>query len=176
MSTLAFTGFCRFIARPCSCETSSSSRVKMGWKTRARSGGSRVGTFSQATTNPTGNTSDSVRINARRELSRIFRHLGSENPTGRIIRGVSKIRDHSLKLLCNRSLVPFYEASGGGEIRTHETFRPSGFQDRRNQPLCHPSRPNAHSRSQIHYPITPLLQVKSRSLSLMECPSDGVLT
>jgi hypothetical protein len=33
-----------------------------------------------------------------------------------------------------------YEGSGGGEIRTHEAFRPSGFQDRRNQPLCHPSR------------------------------------
>jgi hypothetical protein len=30
-------------------------------------------------------------------------------------------------------------AGGGGEIRTHEAFRPSGFQDRRNQPLCHPS-------------------------------------
>ena len=29
---------------------------------------------------------------------------------------------------------------GGGEIRTHEAFRPSGFQDRRDQPLCHPSR------------------------------------
>ena len=28
---------------------------------------------------------------------------------------------------------------GGGEIRTHEAFGPSGFQDRRNQPLCHPS-------------------------------------
>jgi hypothetical protein len=28
---------------------------------------------------------------------------------------------------------------GGGEIRTHEAVRPSGFQDRRNQPLCHPS-------------------------------------
>jgi hypothetical protein len=34
---------------------------------------------------------------------------------------------------------PFYEGSGGGEIRTHEAFRPSGFQDRRDQPLCHPS-------------------------------------
>ena len=33
-----------------------------------------------------------------------------------------------------------YEGSGGGEIRTHEAFRPSGFQDRRDQPLCHPSR------------------------------------
>ena len=32
------------------------------------------------------------------------------------------------------------EAGGGGEIRTHEAFRPSGFQDRRIQPLCHPSR------------------------------------
>ena len=29
---------------------------------------------------------------------------------------------------------------GGGEIRTHEAFRPSGFQDRRDQPLCHPSQ------------------------------------
>src|SRR6266550_4162816 len=28
---------------------------------------------------------------------------------------------------------------GGGEIRTHEAFRPAGFQDRCNQPLCHPS-------------------------------------
>ena len=69
----------------------------------------------------------------------------------------------------------FYLGSGGGEIRTHETFRPSGFQDRRNQPLCHPSRPGAHSRSQIHYSITLLLQVKSRSLSLIECPSDAEL-
>ena len=32
-----------------------------------------------------------------------------------------------------------YEENGGGEIRTHEAFRPSGFQDRRDQPLCHPS-------------------------------------
>ena len=31
------------------------------------------------------------------------------------------------------------QSGGGGEIRTHEAFRPSGFQDRRNQPLCHPS-------------------------------------
>jgi hypothetical protein len=33
-------------------------------------------------------------------------------------------------------------SGGGGEIRTHETFRPSGFQDRRDQPLCHPSGRN----------------------------------
>ncbi len=48
---------------------------------------------------------------------------------------------------------------GGGEIRTHETFRPSGFQDRRDQPLCHPSGV-AHLRSEIHYPISSLLKVK----------------
>ena len=30
-------------------------------------------------------------------------------------------------------------SSGGSEIRTHERFRVSGFQDRCNQPLCHPS-------------------------------------
>ncbi len=28
---------------------------------------------------------------------------------------------------------------GGGGIRTHETFRPAGFQDQCIQPLCHPS-------------------------------------
>ncbi len=28
---------------------------------------------------------------------------------------------------------------GGGGIRTHGTFRLSGFQDRRNRPLYHPS-------------------------------------
>ena len=28
---------------------------------------------------------------------------------------------------------------GGGGIRTHGTLRPSGFQDRRNRPLYHPS-------------------------------------
>jgi hypothetical protein len=41
----------------------------------------------------------------------------------------------------NRKLKP-----GGGEIRTHEAFRPSGFQDRRDQPLCHPSRQMAGQR------------------------------
>src|SRR5947208_11033005 len=34
---------------------------------------------------------------------------------------------------------PSAKQDGGGEIRTHEAFRPSGFQDRRDQPLCHPS-------------------------------------
>ena len=52
-----------------------------------------------------------------------------------------------------------HRVGGGGEIRTHEAFRPSGFQDRRNQPLCHPSRV-AHVRPEIHYPIARLLQVK----------------
>ena len=28
---------------------------------------------------------------------------------------------------------------GGGGIRTHGPLRVSGFQDRRNRPLCHPS-------------------------------------
>jgi hypothetical protein len=37
------------------------------------------------------------------------------------------------------SLADSTRRSGGGEIRTHEAFRPSGFQDRRDQPLCHPS-------------------------------------
>ena len=36
---------------------------------------------------------------------------------------------------------------GGGGIRTHETFPPSGFQDRRIRPLCHPSSgPGARKR------------------------------
>ena len=41
MRILAFTGFCRFTARPISCEASINSREKMGWKMRERSGGSR---------------------------------------------------------------------------------------------------------------------------------------
>jgi hypothetical protein len=49
--------------------------------------------------------------------------------------------------------------SGGGEIRTHETFRPSGFQDRRDQPLCHPSGVG-YWQSEIHYPFSSLLKVK----------------
>jgi hypothetical protein len=70
---------------------------------------------------------------------------------------------HLLFLLSQLVHLPQNEERGGGEIRTHETFRPSGFQDRRNQPLCHPSRPGAHSRSETHYYITLLLQVKIRS-------------
>jgi hypothetical protein len=46
-----------------------------------------------------------------------------------------------------------HEESGGGEIRTHEAFRPSGFQDRRDQPLCHPSEWCLHDCKLI----TPLL-------------------
>ena len=59
-----------------------------------------------------------------------------------------------VKLLCIQPLKWLYEGSGGGEIRTHETFRPSGFQDRRNQPLCHPSK---NTRSRDREFITPLL-------------------
>src|ERR671918_1209146 len=50
---------------------------------------------------------------------------------------------------------------GGGEIRTHEAFRPSGFQDRRNQPLCHPSWEKVISGSAViiaallHHSIPP---------------------
>jgi len=33
------------------------------------------------------------------------------------------------------------ENGGGGRIRTHETFRTNGFQDRRDRPLCHSSNP-----------------------------------
>ena len=69
---------------------------------------------------------------------------------------------------------PCCKGSGGGEIRTHEAFRPSGFQDRRDQPLCHPSGA-ANSRSQIHYSITPLLQVKSRDRAGMEYWSAGAM-
>ena len=60
---------------------------------------------------------------------------------------------------CRTSASNSEHGSGGGEIRTHETFRPSGFQDRRDQPLCHPSGVT-HWRSEIHYPITALLKVK----------------
>src|SRR5713101_7224631 len=43
-----------------------------------------------------------------------------------------------------------WQKRGGGEIRTHEAFRPSGFQDRRIQPLCHPSR-KIRSRELCHW-------------------------
>ena len=46
------------------------------------------------------------------------------------------------------------QLSGGGEIRTHEAFRPSGFQDRRNQPLCHPSYLSECAQPELF--ITPL--------------------
>ena len=52
--------------------------------------------------------------------------------------------------------------SGGGEIRTHEAFQPSGFQDRRDQPLCHPSRPIRVGNSVLQYSVTPSQIVHSR--------------
>ncbi len=36
-------------------------------------------------------------------------------------------------------LAGYVESGGGGGIRTHEPFRVSGFQDRCNRPLYHPS-------------------------------------
>ena len=40
----------------------------------------------------------------------------------------------------SRETVDRYGFPGGGSrIRTYEGFPPSGFQDRRNRPLCHPS-------------------------------------
>src|SRR5216683_1036308 len=65
------------------------------------------------------------------------------------------------------ALPPSYEGRGGGEIRTHEAFRPSGFQDRRIQPLCHPSERKSRSRELCHCfkleqggSSSPLLDVK----------------
>src|SRR5438045_5647995 len=54
------------------------------------------------------------------------------------------VRSRSRGILTLRCRAPPIERAspargGGGEIRTHEAFRPSGFQDRRDQPLCHPS-------------------------------------
>src|SRR5437870_478680 len=65
--------------------------------------------------------------------------------------------------LCNRLCGRGYEGSGGGEIRTHEAFRPSGFQDRRNQPLCHPSG------VEISYP-------KDYTIEIVDIYSAGVLS
>ena len=50
------------------------------------------------------------------------------------------------------------ESGGGGGIRTHEGLRPSGFQDRRDQPLCHPSGQTRVMAT--HYSITPTLQAE----------------
>lgn len=46
-----------------------------------------------------------------------------------------------------KRLDPPRGSGGGGGIRTHGTLRPSGFQDRRNRPLCHPSLSEGR-----HYP------------------------
>ena len=46
----------------------------------------------------------------------------------------------TLRYRARQSKRPVRLGRGGGEIRTHEAFRPSGFQDRRIQPLCHPSK------------------------------------
>ena len=37
------------------------------------------------------------------------------------------------------NLFQHFWQDGGGGIRTHEPLRVSGFQDRRDRPLCHPS-------------------------------------
>src|SRR5262249_14595642 len=51
--------------------------------------------------------------------------------------GYSLTKEKNLRRFRKRA--DFLRKGGGGEIRTHEPFRPSGFQDRRDQPLCHPS-------------------------------------
>jgi hypothetical protein len=69
------------------------------------------------------------------------------------------------------------KSGGGGGIRTHEAFRPAGFQDRSHQPLDHPSRDCVRGL-EIHYSITPLLQGESawRSRSgVREWWRDGVM-
>src|SRR5205807_10178213 len=41
---------------------------------------------------------------------------------------------------CDQSKFELHRrAGGGGGIRTHEAFRPAGFQDRSHKPLDHPS-------------------------------------
>lgn len=42
----------------------------------------------------------------------------------------------------NAQTTHYEQDGGGGGIRTHGTLRPSGFQDRRNRPLYHPSGNN----------------------------------
>src|SRR5437899_1943210 len=61
------------------------------------------------------------------------KHVGAHWWTVANFGGVVMLNSYAI------SLGASCEESGGGEIRTHEAFRPSGFQDRRDQPLCHPS-------------------------------------
>jgi hypothetical protein len=48
---------------------------------------------------------------------------------------------------------------GGGGIRTHGTLRPSGFQDRRNRPLCHPSQDALRASGRLKWPSAGDVQV-----------------
>src|SRR5262245_21877000 len=68
-----------------------------------------------------------------------FRSAYHSRPNGSTSEFSRHLRHYYGELLCDVLPCSFYEENGGGEIRTHEAFRPSGFQDRRDQPLCHPS-------------------------------------
>ena len=110
-----------------------------------------------------------VSVRSRRGLDRVFWCFDFRTPSRRprlspipILIGLSRmyLGAHYLRTLFARQSWGLYARSvvahvlllttspigtqnldgGGGEIRTHEAFRPSGFQDRRNEPLCHPSR------------------------------------
>jgi len=61
---------------------------------------------------------------------------------------------------------------GGGGIRTHEGFRPAGFQDRSHQPLDHPSQANSVA------PIVPLSCHRARWIerSVARCREPRLLS
>ncbi len=64
----------------------------------------------------------------------------------------------------------FTEQRGEGGIRTHGALRHSGFQDRRNRPLCHLSLNGAGSRTSIPSVIPGMFK-----LSFIELPGTRAL-
>ena len=62
-------------------------------------------------------------------------------PCGAALRAVfaSSRRSNCVFIPPSGLRIRFADYGGGGGIRTHGTLRLSGFQDRRNRPLCHPS-------------------------------------
>lgn len=66
--------------------------------------------------------------------------------------------------------------SGGGGIRTHDTFRYTGFQDQRDEPLCHPSevgvitdRVNDKRQGPVSIAWCKEEQVQARGQGLVDC-------
>ncbi len=76
--------------------------------------------------------------------------------------GITYVAEKSLN-----PIDPAHNQNGWGGIRTPGTFRYSGFQDRRNRPLCHPSRIGKHRVFESRPPYLKLCLVLLYSMGCM---------